>query len=636
MSETNGIVIVKCTPELEINQNCEDSFINSFLTTLNLKEDRSDSPFYSIFDKHFENNYIGIEVFGSEWENLSKKILQSSTDVEYYASLYSEYGIQMYFGKRENGITFYYSYEDDGGDESVQDSFDISSYKENLETKEAKWLELLPDDVKNSFKAILPKQPDFIKWHTISVSKEVSSVPVSDDSFMGKVDGVYLHSNGYLLVERAIESIKNNEFDKFNKALDEAKFYPCGYEIIQEVEEFLTCSKEGKVVSEENIKPFCESIIKKYKKFLLSKSRMSGGMGGVITSRELFPSSYIYMESLIKEYEKNPYDISLKQAITSCARCDQLTTLKLLLGIEQYKNKKDFNEVLLNAISLAVYTQSKQVVKYLIPLIPQEKCSAVFNSAAEKGDYETINKLIDNKHTFDPDYNDLFENSMESGSSRTIDILLSQGMNIPTKNQILSSCLQGILASTKNNLHQPIETIEIFKVLEKHSPNFWNSVERKNILIDVAISRGTDTWVNITNKDSIDKSKEGYSKLALIHSLLDKFLKEVENGDEFNKLLLSACGGVMPLAFEKVQSIYLEKFPDTYNLESIIKEADNEARIYILGSRKFSNEIIKINILRILKLLDSDRSDFPPELIKKSDDFNYKEVKEKLSQEKLS
>jgi len=108
------------------------------------------------------DGYIQLTIFGDEWVPFAKSAMREDRHLEFYGALNSEYGTCMYFARNANGESFYYWYEDDGGDESEQDDFDIDQYKKELAEKEIRYLSIIPDVLKASCEDILPRQPLFL------------------------------------------------------------------------------------------------------------------------------------------------------------------------------------------------------------------------------------------------------------------------------------------------------------------------------------------------------------------------------------------------------------------------------------------------------------------------------------------
>jgi len=200
-------------------------------------------------------------------------------------------------------------------------------------------------------------------------------------------------------------------------------------------------------------------------------------------------------------------------------------------------------------------------------------------------------------------------------------------MVVPEDEHTLTSCLQTLVASSTTNNHKLKESKEIFDLLEEYSPGFWNAVEDKERIIKAAVHFGGGAWTMKYSDDEY-KQKLGKTRLTLIHQLLDDYLKNIQEKEVaenafLKELLFVACKQIMPIVMAKLLDLGLDSNSVNEKGKSLKDIGMNEARIYILGSRKGGPDIRKLNALRILELLDADLSDFPDDLVVRSRELNY-------------
>lgn len=168
MSEIAGVVII---PKLDafdgVNAEAivedERSFVETIFEIGGFNKKALDNGPYTIEEATIQDKYIELGVFGGEWYMLGKSAVQNKDrQLELYARFNDEYGTVIYLARNSSGESFGYSYEDDGGDESDQDDFDIDAYISDLESKEKKYLSIIPGDVISTFSSIHPEKPMFL------------------------------------------------------------------------------------------------------------------------------------------------------------------------------------------------------------------------------------------------------------------------------------------------------------------------------------------------------------------------------------------------------------------------------------------------------------------------------------------
>jgi len=168
MPEIAGVVIV---PKLDVFDGydaakiVEDErlFVEMIFEIGGFNKKALDNGPYTIEEASIQGEYIELGVFGGEWYMLGKSAVQNKDrHLELYAKFHDEYGTIIYLARNSAGESFGYSYEDDGGDESEQDYFDIDEYISDLESKEKKYLSIIPNAVISTISSIYPEKPMFL------------------------------------------------------------------------------------------------------------------------------------------------------------------------------------------------------------------------------------------------------------------------------------------------------------------------------------------------------------------------------------------------------------------------------------------------------------------------------------------
>ena len=168
MSEMWGMVVIPRQGALgsfETNEIVADEmpFVEAIFDVGGFNQGALNNGTYTIENAAIQGDYIELEVSGGEWYLVGKSaVTNSDRHLEIYARFNDEYGTRIYLARNREGESFGYAYDDDGGDESEQDFFDIDKYKLDLEEKERKYLSIIPQVVQLTFSSILPEKPMFL------------------------------------------------------------------------------------------------------------------------------------------------------------------------------------------------------------------------------------------------------------------------------------------------------------------------------------------------------------------------------------------------------------------------------------------------------------------------------------------
>lgn len=167
MPEVGGTVIIPILKEFKefniANIPAENSlFIERMFEVGGFNKKALINGSYSIEEAVSLNGYIMLSIFGSEWLPFAVSAMKEDRSLEFYGVFNHEHGTHLYFARNSKGESFQYWYEDDGGDESEQDDFDINQYKNELSKKEERYLSIIPSELKAACEDILPMKPLFL------------------------------------------------------------------------------------------------------------------------------------------------------------------------------------------------------------------------------------------------------------------------------------------------------------------------------------------------------------------------------------------------------------------------------------------------------------------------------------------
>ncbi|MGD9170518.1 MAG: hypothetical protein PVI97_10735 [Candidatus Thiodiazotropha sp.] len=167
MPEVGGIIIV---PNLDEFQDFDianialdnRAFVEKMFEVGGFNKKALINGSYSIEEAILLGGYIKLSVFGPEWLPVAASAMRKDRFLELYAVFNHEYGSRFYFARNAEGNSFHYWYEEDGGDESEQDDFDVGRYVSELQEKEKLYLSTIPSAVQMACEGVLPEKPMFL------------------------------------------------------------------------------------------------------------------------------------------------------------------------------------------------------------------------------------------------------------------------------------------------------------------------------------------------------------------------------------------------------------------------------------------------------------------------------------------
>lgn len=628
MSETSGTVVISNSSifrGIDVDKVLSNSqyFIRELFEAGNVKTKLVEAD-YVIESLDQKGSYLELSIFGDEWEILVESVVKAVSDLEMYASLYSEYGTRMYFGKRSNGDTYQYSYEDDGGDEVEQDYFDIGVFKKQLKSHEGKWLELLPPEIKEKSPNILPVNPSFI-----DVSGGIDEIKsgcmgcyVSNKEFLGDVKGAEISGDLDELSAEAIIHIRNNDISSFRLVLDRIKKFIYGSLSLDAIVEFIVYQNEiGLTIGE--AQNFAEELVSNFPKYYLKKSLFTSFVEESIAPRDECPYGSVFPEALLNAHSEKPIYKSLSNAISSAARNDQVDLLSRLLKIEEeniYEDKSKvkkskFKRTVMAAAYGAAWNDNIESLRILLPLTSKKKSADLFEAAAEAGSTEILKLLVETGVNINPQKDTLFYKVVCCWDFEVIGALFEYGLQVPEDGTVLDDCMQKLVSQYTTKKNELIESKEIFELIRKNRPGFLELIEDKEKIVEKSFYKGRNAWSMIFGKEEKTKSL-GVGHFRMIIEVLDLFISEniERNPQIFNTFIFEACIRTMPVSFQKLKDAGAD-VNALHNGSSLIEIANEEADIYFFGRRKDLNTIHKVNALRILDLLGEDLSRFPLDLV---------------------
>jgi len=152
VAEEWGTVIIKASAEIvsllqEVDKSCEAAVRLGQVGQI--AEDKIMGLNCGIDDLVVKGDYAQLSFNCSDWKPLTEMFVRDAVNIEWYATIYDEYGTADFYLLNSDGERFHLNF-DQGGD-----LCEIDGYEEEVREKIAKWESLMPDALKSHF-------PEFI------------------------------------------------------------------------------------------------------------------------------------------------------------------------------------------------------------------------------------------------------------------------------------------------------------------------------------------------------------------------------------------------------------------------------------------------------------------------------------------
>ena len=313
---------------------------------------------------------------------------------------------------------------------------------------------------------------------------------------------------------------------------------------------------------------------------------------------------------------------SFGRVISDLAQYNQPVFLTELIEIEVSSSfdeaQSNFQDTVINAIESAVEIGNKESVDILVNYlsdteeIPNYSSKQLLKAAGRGGSIDMFELIIDLNLTIDYSQYEVLEAALRTGNPQIVKRLFDIGFIIPEQSYAKESLLWNAFIYEKLYLQKDSELL--FKLLIDNEINFALLEEQDRfILMDRVYTFAQAAWVDSYSENINYKLAMRYKKAVI--ELTNTYFQHASSidyqyGREQQTLLMNAVEGNLP----EVVALILKQKP---NLELKNKEgktalniATQEARIYILGSRKGFDKVYKENAQELVALLGGDISPF--------------------------
>ncbi|MBL4799559.1 MAG: ankyrin repeat domain-containing protein [Oleispira sp.] len=445
----------------------------------------------------------------------------------------------------------------------------------------------------------------------------------------GKLRGAYSEKFKTALLNLTA-SIDGNDIGSFVKQLPEVLNMECSYYFEGKLQEIFSKYERGSNKSVDEIPEsrgaFLEQILK------ISRSNTFGGrtICEVVNKNIYKKSKYDHHESIVlAELVLNNTDTSniqcgLSRAIESASQINNLGFLKRLIDIEasnapsaSSENKQDLQRTLLYALESATEVGNSASVSLLSEYLSEDEISKnssnnIMIAAGEGGSVDVLNLLLKLKLNIDFSENEILEVSLKKGNIQFVRKLFDIGFKLPTYGHTMESF---IWSAFKYDKYYPEKDSEkLLSLLIEQGLEFSALEERyRFILMSRVYAFAHTAWVDsssqINNFDEAERYKRSVIALTNIY-MANASSIDFQAGRENTTLLMNAVEGNLP----EVVELILEHKPNlslkNESGKTALDLATDEAKIYILGSRKGFKKVYKINAAKIVSLLGGDITPF--------------------------
>lgn len=152
MAEEWGTVVIKASDEIiSLLQNGDDGCEAAVKLGQigQIAEDNIRDLNCGIGDLEVKGDYAHFHFNCSDWKVLTEMFVRDAANVEWYSTIFDEYGTADFYLLNGDGERFHLNF-DQGGD-----MCEIDGYEDEVREKIAKWESLMPEDLKSHFPAFI-------------------------------------------------------------------------------------------------------------------------------------------------------------------------------------------------------------------------------------------------------------------------------------------------------------------------------------------------------------------------------------------------------------------------------------------------------------------------------------------------
>ena len=460
-------------------------------------------------------------------------------------------------------------------------TIDLSTYSDSINCQEIYWLNGVKRGAQsNNFKTLLDDLKLSISEHNL-------------ETFKIQLPKTLNMECSYYFQEQLYADIFNYESELINKNSTSKKIF------LQHMLSSGTTPQFG----ENN---FCDTV-----NLSLVKSQNNPAKFESIELAEIF----------LNYTDTKKLNCSLAGAIRSVAQLNQTTFLNRLVTIETSNSLSDIKAELDNTFVIALESAfeannfeagellANRLSKKLISIYQTQQ---LLIAAGKSANIKILDLLLTLNISIDFSRYHVLEQALVTGNSEIVEKLFNIGFTLPSTSHALESLMWSTYKynTAYNNKNQ----IQLFEILKKNGLNFSNIEKRDQfILLSRVYTFAHAAWVDIHKKNTSYESAKIYKKSIIeLTQLYLKHTKSIDyqHGREQHTLLMQAVEGNLPDIVEIILSQHPNLGLKNNRGKTALDIATQEARIYILGSRKGFDKIYKLNAKKIVSLLGGDITPF--------------------------
>ena len=308
---------------------------------------------------------------------------------------------------------------------------------------------------------------------------------------------------------------------------------------------------------------------------------------------------------------------SLFRSIRQSAQLNQTEFLSRLLKLEASNSSNEiqlnFQSTIVNGLESAAEDGNIEAFKLLKEYLSGEALSEystkqLLISVGKGGESEILDLFLNLKQKTDYSKYEVLEAALSTGNPAIVSKLFEMGFKLPKQSYVQESLVWSAYKYERSN---PMKNPELlFQLLIDNGFEFINMEERDRfILMDRVYTFAQAAWVDSVTSVSAVRYKKAV--LMLTKTYLNHTSSiDYQPGRMHQTLLMNAVDGNLPEVVELILKHKPNLSIKNKNDKTALDIATQEARIYILGSRKGFDVIYKKNAQKIVSLLGGDISPF--------------------------